>query len=387
MNYNNPPKPIERTIIASVKDFKPLSKETKVIGAFNPGVTTIKTKNGLETILLIRVAEMHKKKSKEHVFLPYFKMQNTKDLPIKIYFDKETKKNILGKTKKSVLLKNKMHHRLKHISLPRAVILDKNGEIKKINQAPALLPEWEYSRFGKEDLRITKMNDGRYIITSVSAHREFGVSTSILITKDFEFLESPIKKNTHRPVIIGIKDVAILPEKIPSPSETETIKKGELIYAALRRPNSYSNISTPGIWLSYSQDLVHWGQHHRLTKEQNGKITGTGTPLIRLDDLWVGAFHEINTTNKRKKFKSYHTKLIGLDLKNPWKVNNISDILLKREDYLDILPKSGYVPNVVYTTGITKTNGIINIFSGIDDEHTVQDKFYTEDLIKFLKQS
>ncbi|MCK4553294.1 hypothetical protein KAT80_03760 [Candidatus Pacearchaeota archaeon] len=381
------PKPIDTKIIASPKNFNPLSKETKVVGAFNPGVTTIKTKNGLETILLVRVAEIHRKKSKEHVFLPYFKMQNTKNHPIKIYFDKETAKNILDETKKSVFLKNKMHRRLKHISLPRAVILDENGEIKKINQEPALLPEWEYTRFGKEDLRITKMNDNRYIITAVSAHREFGVSTSILITKDFEFLESPIKKNTNRPVIIGIKDVAVLPEKIPSPSETETIKKGELIYAALRRPNSYSYISTPGIWLSYSQDLVHWGQHHRLTKEQNGKITGTGTPLIHLDDMWVGAFHEIDTTNKRKKFKPYSTKLIGLDFENPWKVKNITDTLLKRDDYIDILPKPGYVPNVVYATGITENNGITNIFSGIDDKHTVKDKFYTEDLIKFLKQS
>ena len=381
------PKPIDTKIIASPKNFNPLSKETKVIGAFNPGATTIKTKNGLETILLVRVAEIYRKKSKEHVLLPYFKMQNTKDPPIKIYFDKETKKNILDETTKSVFLKNKMHRRLKHISLPRAVILDKNGEIKKINQEPALLPEWEYFRFGKEDPRITKMNDGRYVITSVSAHREFGVSTSILITNDFKFLESPIKKNTPRPVITGIKDVAVLPEKIPSPSETETIKKGELIYAALTRPNSYSSISTPGIWLAYSPDMVHWGQLHRLTKEQNGKITGTGTSLIKLDDMWVGAFHEIDTTNKRKKFKPYRTKLIGLDLKNPWKVKNISDILLKRENYLDILPKSGYVPNVVYTTGITEINGITNIFSGIDDEHTVRDKFYTEDLIKFLKKS
>ncbi len=374
------PKPIESKIIVSPEDYVPLSKECKVIGTFNPGATQIKTENGLETLLIVRVAESP---SKEHPFwLPFFKIPNKyPPSKLEIDFDKLSKQKILENDKKSVKLENNVS-RLKHISLPRLIKLNEKGEVTKRCQDPCLYPSWEFERFGIEDIRITAMERGDYIITYVCPHREFGVSTAFLRTKAFEKFESVIKNNTPRPIFTGIKDVVVFSKKVPSPSETATFKKGSKLYAALVRPNAFSGISCPGIWLSYSPDLVHWGQEHRLIISEKGEITGTGSSLIEINNKWVGPYHEIIEEEKIE----YHTKLISLNKKDPWKDCKTSGVLLKRSDYLDILPYEGYIPNVVFTTGIIHNEGITTFFSGIDDTWTVMDKFYTEDLVKFLKK-
>jgi len=374
------PLPFERKIIVGPEDYSPLSKYCEVIGAFNPGVTQIKTENGLETLLMVRVAESI---SNKKPWLPFFEIQNKENYQnLKISFDKPSKKEILEDDRKFVKLKDNIS-RLKHISLPRLIRLNEKGEVIEKCQNPCLYPSWEFERFGIEDVRITAMENGDYIITYVCPHREFGVSTAFMITKDFKKFESVIKNNTPRPIFTGIKDVVVFPKKVPSPSKTETLKKGSKLYAALIRPNAFSEISRPGIWVSYSPDLIHWGQEHRLTIPEKREITGTGSSLIELNDVWIGPYHEITKT---KKGNQYNTKLISLDKQHLWKNCKTSKVLLTRGDYKNILPEEGYIPNVVYTTGITKDDGITSLFSGIDDKWIVMDKFYTKDLVKFLNK-
>ena len=67
-----PPKPFEKKIIASPEDFSPTREDFKVIGTFNPGATTVKTNQGLETILFVRIAETPLKRIPSKVLLPFF---------------------------------------------------------------------------------------------------------------------------------------------------------------------------------------------------------------------------------------------------------------------------------------------------------------------------
>lgn len=375
------PKPFYTKVIASPEDFIPSSRDMKVIGAFNPGVTTIQTQNGLETLLMIRVAEKYKGNEREDIYLPFFEIPNKEGIPPKVGFDVHSRKEVKV-YKKNVILphdgeESEKTSRLRHMSLPRIMRIDEKGIIKR-EQKPALYPSWEYERFGMEDFRITLMDDGRYILTYVVPHREFGVSTSILETKDFKNYKSLTKGNTPRPIKTGIKDMVIFPEKVPSPNSTETIMKGEKIYASLIRPNAFANLSVPGIWVSHSPDLVHWGQEHRLTEKI---ITGSGPPPIKLGDSWFAPYHE---TTRPNGILRYDTKLMIINAEKPWKDFRSSDVLLTREDYSEILPKKGYVPNVIFTSGMTEREGITSLFSGIDDTWTGMNKYYTEDLIKFV---
>jgi predicted GH43/DUF377 family glycosyl hydrolase len=398
------PKPFERKVIASPEDYSSLSKECKVIGAFNPGVAQIKTEKGLETILMIRVAESPSHKHPN--WLPFFHISNKNySSNLELDFDKPLQADIEEEHKKHVKLKDETN-RLKHISLPRLMKLDEQGNIIERNQEPCIHPLWEYERFGIEDIRITDMTktgleeiinnsknyikgklgygqslQGNYVLTYVIPHREEGVSTPFIITKDFEDFKRLPEGNTPRPSIVGIKDVIPFPEKVRFPHKTESIRKNQKVYAGFIRPNAFSDISSPGIWIVYSSDGIIWGNPHRLTK---GKTTGSGTPPIKIGGRWLSAYHEITEIRDGTR---YDVKLMSMDGKEPWKDCKTSELLLKREDYRDILPEDGYTPNVVYPTGMIINDGITTLFVGVDDTWTVMDKSYTEDNVKFLKES
>ena len=378
------PKPFEKKIIASPEDFTPIRDDFKVIGAFNPGVTTVKTPEGLETILYVRIAETPRKKISRKILLPFFHIKNRERSTPELDYDIVNKRDIKKISKKSVMLAQG-HTRLKHISLPRMIVLDKNRNISEINQEPIIYPAWEYERFGLEDVRITHLEDGRYVITYATPHREFGVHSHILITnnvKNLKNLERVTSENTPRPEIRG-KDVAVFPEKVPSPSTTEILRKGQLIYAAFTRPSEHPDISTPGISICYSPDLVHWGQDHRLTLSEKGEVTGTGSPPVKRPYGWLEAFHE--TTRNEKNKTKYVTRLMTLDLQAPWQVSNITQILLKREDFRELLPKDGYVPDTIFTTSMIIDEERTDVYNGIDDEWTTLASFYTEDIDKFAR--
>jgi len=214
-------------------------------------------------------------------------------------------------------------------------------------------------------------------------HREEGVSTAALSTLDFNTYERIPNGNTSRPIIIEVKDVAIFSEKVPSPFKTETIKKGQEVYTGLTRPNG-SDISPSGIWVSYSPDLVCWGMHHRLTRDK--ETTGTGSPPIRYKNKWIAAYHKTFKVEGQNN-PGYKTSLFSIDAKEPWKNFKTSGDFLVREDYLDLLPKKGYVDPVVYTIGMVEHNGVTIFSSGIGDKWNAIDAFYTEDISKFIERS
>ena len=386
---DNRPKPLERKVIASPEDYSPTSPNFKIVGTFNAGAVEIKNKKGnLENWLLVRVAQTPIQDNPNEIKLPYFKIPNEKNEKLELKFDAYSKERIIKETKKDVTIpgaKNQEpRYRMKHISLPMLLKLDSKGNIIERRQKPAIYPSYEYDRFGIEDLRITPFENGNFLLTYVIPHRKFGVSTMALITKDFKNYKTLSKNNTPRPIITGVKDVIFFPEKIFSPSETGSIKKGKKIYAAYMRPNAFHEISEAGIWISYSPDLIHWGQEHRLTPE-NRPTTGSGTPPIKISNNWLAAYHE--TRKIKKNQNEYVTKIMMMDAKHPWSNFRSSDILETRKDYRELLLEDGYVEEVVFASGLTINDGIITIYSGIGDKWEAYSRYYAEDLIKFTNPS
>ncbi|MBU4308373.1 MAG: hypothetical protein KJ566_01090 [Nanoarchaeota archaeon] len=385
----NKPKPLERKVIASPENYFPTSPSLEIVGTFNAGAVEIKNKKGnLENWLLVRVAQTPIQENTNEIKLPYFKIPNKENQELQIGFDKYLKKDIIKETKKDVIILGEKNqeprYRMKHLSLPMLLKLDSKGNIIERQQKPAIYPSYEYDRFGIEDLRITPFENENFLLTYVVPHRKFGVSTMALMTKDFKDYKTFSTNNTPRPIIPNVKDVAFFPEKVPSPSETSIIKKGEKIYATYIRPNAFKEVSEAGIWISYSPDLIHWGQEHRLTPE-DGPTTGSGTPPIKIGNKWLAAYHE--TRKIKKNQNEYVTKIMMMDAKHPWNNFRSSDILETRKDYRGLLPENGYVEEVVFASGLTINDGIITIYSGIGDKWLAYSRYYAEDLIKFVNPS
>jgi|GEM_PF-128050 len=162
------------------------------------------------------------------------------------------------------------------------------------------------------------------------------------------------------------------------------IKKGDLIYASFTRPNAFPDISTPGVWVSYSPDLVFWGQRHRIILSENGEVTGTGSPPVKMPYGWLAAYHE--TTRDENNKTKYVTKLVVLDLENPWKVKYKSPVLLTRENFRDILPEDGFIPDTVFTTGLIVDKDKMYLYHGVDDTWTAETSYNIEEINEFLKQ-
>lgn len=200
-----------------------------------------------------------------------------------------------------------------------------------------------YEAYGVEDPRICAM-EGRYLIT-YSAYSRHGVRVALAETTDFERLEriSLITQADYR-------NVVIFPEKV----------NGR--YARLDRP--HSEISPWSIWISYSPDLVHWGDAKVVIKPMtyhwDEMKVGPGATPIKTEKGWLNIFHGVFQTMDGAVYRlgaALH------DLRDPSRVLGVADDwVLQPEDPWEI---SGYVHNVVFCCGaVAEDDGTVKIYWG-----------------------
>jgi predicted GH43/DUF377 family glycosyl hydrolase len=133
-------------------------------------------------------------------------------------------------------------------------------------------------------------------------------------------------------------------------------------YARLDRP--HSEISPWSVWLSWSPDLIHWGDSEVVMKPvsyhwDESKI-GPGPTPIRTDRGWLCIYHGVFETMDGAVYR------LGValhDLTDPEKILGISDEwILAPEDPWEL---TGYVHNVVFSCGAVEDgNGDVIIYWG-----------------------
>ena len=205
-------------------------------------------------------------------------------------------------------------------------------------------PFAEYEEFGVEDLRICAMQGEDYLLT-YSAYSKHGVRIALARTADFQQLE--------RVAMISqpdMRNAVIFPEKW----------NGR--YVRLDRP--HSEISPWSICISYSPDLIHWGDSRVLMKPlpyhwDELKI-GPGATPFRTAAGWLHIYHGVFETMAGAVYR------LGValhDLDDPGKILGVSDDwILQPEDPWEI---TGYVSNVVFTCGaVPEKDGTVKIYWG-----------------------
>ncbi|MCH7500135.1 MAG: glycoside hydrolase family 130 protein [Nitrospinae bacterium] len=209
----------------------------------------------------------------------------------------------------------------------------------KVHPEPFLVPAkegtfTEYEEFGVEDARISLI-DGEYLIT-YSAYSRYGVRVALAKTRDFKSLErvALITQADHR-------NVVIFPEKFGG------------LYARLDRP--HSEIAPWSIWISWSPDLVHWGNSKLLIKSADyhwdGMKIGPGATPVKTEKGWLHIYHGVFETMDGAVYRlgaALH------DLNDPSIILGVSDDwILQPEDPWEL---TGYVHNVVFTCGAVLEN-------------------------------
>jgi predicted GH43/DUF377 family glycosyl hydrolase len=319
----------------------PSQGDVRVVGAFNPGA--VATPQGV--VLLIRVAEAPLEIRPGFVGLPRWDLQAGR-----IVIDWLAEQELIVEDARVVKIKKTGLLRLTSTSHLR-VICSPDGRQLDPGEQQILRPSHNCEAYGLEDPRITQI-DGRFYITYVAVSRH-GAATALASSLDL--------RTFHFYGLIFCpenKDVVLFPERIGGQ------------YFALHRPTAAHDFSRPEIWLASSPDLLHWGNHQPLLRSSAawdcGRI-GAGTPPIRTSEGWLVIYHGNNKGEGDSGIGSYGAGQLLLDLDQPWKIRSAgAQILAPEQDY----ECQGFVPNVIFPTGIIQQGESLLIYCGAADTAT-----------------
>jgi predicted GH43/DUF377 family glycosyl hydrolase len=198
---------------------------------------------------------------------------------------------------------------------------------------------------GVEDPRVVLL-EGDYYVT-YTAVGDCGPRIAVARTKDF--------RSFDRIGIIsepGNKDCVLFPRKI----------NGR--YARLDRPFGRG---IGNIWVSYSKDLINWGDSRVVIEVRKGfwdsDRVGASSVPIETEHGWFEIYHGVKMTSGGP---IYRLGVAVLDIEDPSKVLCRAEvpILTPREEY----ERVGDINNVVFASGaILESDGSLKVYYGAAD--------------------
>ena len=373
------PKPLDEIIIARPNDITPSSEDMKVIGVCNPGGTLFKKDNEEKTYLLLRIIEANKEQFPGHVAFPRAIPNN--DSEYKVIWEWERLEKDAVKTSSSSLMTTGLENRARLTTISHLRLAESEDGINFIiDKKPTFFPIKKYEEFGIEDARITKFEEGipidnqkyNYLISYVALSEEHDICTAFALTNDFKsFIRIP-KEDPKIIFYSPSKDVVLFPKKFVN-SRT---KKED--YLALTRPQG-SGFMIPSVYLSYSNDLIQWGDNIPLIRGSEKGHVGAGPPPIELDEGWLIIYHQHRHYNNTKE---YIGTAILTDKSDPSRILKRADEFLKSHLEIGVEP---VVKNVTFPSAATLKNDKIFIYSGEEDAVTAVHVYNLKDLMDFLK--
>jgi predicted GH43/DUF377 family glycosyl hydrolase len=333
-------------------DAPPSRDDFEVVGVFNPGA--VRTHNGV--VLLVRVAE------RPHERRPGFTGLPRSDANSALTIDWVENAELDAVDPRVVRRKADGLVRLTFISHLRVIRCGDGRAVREITNV-AFRPQGKLEEFGVEDPRITPLN-GRFYFTYVAVSRH-GPATALASTADFRTFDR------HGIIFCPEnKDVVVFPEKIGG------------TFAALHRPVCGTPFTRPEMWVARSPDLLNWGAHAPLslssTEWQSGRV-GAGAPPVRVPEGWLALYHGNRHPTRPGEVGTYYGAAVLLDANDPSRV-------LKRTAEPFVVPeadfeRAGFVPNVVFPTGIVPNGENLLVYYGAADAVTAVAEFSLAELL------
>lgn len=256
---------------------------------------------------------------------------------------------------------------ISHLTVARS---DNGIDNWQIDSVPALRPEPEKypeELWGIEDPRITWIQDLKKWAICYTAYSRGGPLVSLALTSDFRSFRrlGPVMPPED-------KDAALFPVKFNG------------LWAMLHRPVPKSPILGAHIWISFSPNLKHWGEHQEIIQAREGgwwdanKI-GLCAPPMQTEAGWLILYHGVRTTASGS---IYRLGLVLLDLENPAKV-------IRRTDEWIFGPKAHYeregdVDDVVFPCGWIKKDNKVLMYYGAADSRLCLATANFDELLNFV---
>jgi predicted GH43/DUF377 family glycosyl hydrolase len=243
----------------------------------------------------------------------------------------------------------------------------------RVNPHPTLPPEPEaYPEeiWGVEDPRITWLEDlGRYAVV-YTAFSRLGPLVSLALTDDFVYYDrrGPIMPPED-------KDAAFFPRKFDGR------------WALIHRPVPNIPGAKAHMWLSFTPDLKHYGDHQVLLEARDGAYwdagkIGLSPPPIETPEGWLVVYHGVRQTVAGAL---YRMGAALLDLDDPSRV-------LRRSDEWLLSPEAEYervgdVPGVIFPCGLVHLpeTGELRLYYGAADTTVAMATASLADVLAYLR--
>jgi len=223
--------------------------------------------------------------------------------------------------------------------------------------------------WGIEDPRITWLEESKQWVITYTAYSEGGPLVSLALTSDFQYFDrlGPVMPPED-------KDAALFPVRF----------NGR--WSMIHRPVSAFAALGAHIWISFSPDLRHWGDHRILIPARKGgwwdanKI-GLSPPPLKTDAGWLILYHGIRVTASGA---IYRLGLALLDIEDPCRV-------IARSDEWVFGPETDYevfgdVDKVVFPCGWVAEGDEIRLYYGGADSCLALATANTSTLLDWLKE-
>jgi predicted GH43/DUF377 family glycosyl hydrolase len=338
------------------EDVAPSQDDLAVVGAFNPGAAS--TAEGV--VLLVRVAEVPVERRPGWIALPRWRTGAHRAA-----IDWVREDEVIREDTRSVRCKRDGIVRLTFVS-HLAVARSRDGRSIDALDPVRFVPAGPLEEFGVEDPRITKIGDTFYVTyVAVSRH---GPATALATTKDFRSFE-------RHGVILppDNKDVVLFPEKIDGR------------FVAIHRPSISASLTRPEMWMAESADGLSWGGHrffHGGRHDWETGRVGAGAPPIRTEAGWLELYHGNDRKHGESRVGRYCGGLLLLDEREPWRVRGAAGPVFAPEAEFEL---RGFVPDVVFPTGIVERDETVLVYYGAADAVTGVTEFRKRDLLAAVR--
>jgi predicted GH43/DUF377 family glycosyl hydrolase len=223
----------------------------------------------------------------------------------------------------------------------------------RVDPEPTLLPSPQTNPeevWGIEDPRVTWLEERQQWIVAYTAYSRGGPLVSLAWTRDFRKFErlGPVMTPED-------KDAALFPVRFGGR------------FALIHRPVPAAANLGAHIWISFSPDLRHWGDHQILLRARQGgwwdaNKVGLSPQPLWTPRGWLLLYHGVRTTAAGCL---YRLGLALLDLEDPRVVLRRSSewVFGPRETY----ERTGDVADVVFPCGWTQVGDELRIYYGAAD--------------------
>jgi predicted GH43/DUF377 family glycosyl hydrolase len=241
----------------------------------------------------------------------------------------------------------------------------------RVDPEPTVMPDPDHHPeevWGIEDPRITWLPEREEWAVAYTAYSRRGPLVSLATTHDF--------RHFHRlgPAMPPEdKDAALFPRRIDGR------------WALIHRPTPLAGPAH--IWLAFSPDLRHWGDHTLLLPAREGagwdagKI-GLGPPPLETPEGWLMLYHGVRSTASGSL---YRAGLVLLDLEDPRRVLHRTDewVFGPSEPY----EQTGDVGGVVFPCGWIHdpTTDELRIYYGAADTAIALATATLSDLVAYVR--